>query len=240
MSADKILSRVRALLAKANSTEHPEEAETFFAKAQEMITLHQLAEADLIEGDPIARTEVVMRNFDLEGSYQGAQAHVWWAAAAGTGAYAVRYSQGSSQYRMEVWGSQATIDATEMLATSMLLHVTGAAVKAGSQWVDTWEGRRNVTRSWRRSFIMGFAQRMQIRLAAQRRKTTEADVTGAALVLVSEQDQAKAAATEQDPNISAAKDETSNWDGYRNGDQSARNFNIAPRVGRNTRGALNT
>jgi hypothetical protein len=44
---EKMLERVQALIAKAESTEHEEEAKIFFAKAQELLTKYSLSEYDL-------------------------------------------------------------------------------------------------------------------------------------------------------------------------------------------------
>lgn len=63
MSADraKMLDRVRALLAKAESTEHPAEAEAFMAKAHELIQLHAIAVAELagVDGEMGTTTLIV-------------------------------------------------------------------------------------------------------------------------------------------------------------------------------------
>jgi hypothetical protein len=43
-TSHKMLERVRALLAKADSTNFPEEAETFRAKADELMTRHSISQ----------------------------------------------------------------------------------------------------------------------------------------------------------------------------------------------------
>lgn len=54
MTQDKIISRIRALLAKANGTDNQHEAEAFLAKANQLLEEHQLHSADLgDQDDPI-------------------------------------------------------------------------------------------------------------------------------------------------------------------------------------------
>lgn len=52
----KIIDRVRAMLAKAEATDFPEEAELFAQKAHELIAHHMLTEADLDAGPATVRT----------------------------------------------------------------------------------------------------------------------------------------------------------------------------------------
>ena len=48
MTTNKMLERIQALILKAESTEHAEEAELFMAKAQELLTKYSLSELDLM------------------------------------------------------------------------------------------------------------------------------------------------------------------------------------------------
>jgi hypothetical protein len=59
MADSKILSRIKALLAKANSTDNEHEAEAFLAKAQELLQQHQLNASALGDfDDPILAAQV--------------------------------------------------------------------------------------------------------------------------------------------------------------------------------------
>ncbi len=59
-SRDRIVDRVRALLAKADSTEHQAERDAFFAKAQALITRHHIDEAELEAADSEVVRETVL------------------------------------------------------------------------------------------------------------------------------------------------------------------------------------
>lgn len=57
-----IVNTIRALLAKATSTDNEHEAEIFFAKAKELMDKHQLDAGDLEVDDPVAEERVYRRN----------------------------------------------------------------------------------------------------------------------------------------------------------------------------------
>lgn len=57
----KIVEKIKALLAKARSTDHEAEAEAFFAKAYELMTNYQLDIGDLFTGDPMGQDDVYFR-----------------------------------------------------------------------------------------------------------------------------------------------------------------------------------
>lgn len=62
MSNDtKKIERIKALLAKAASTDHEAEAEAFFAKAYELMEKYQLDSTDLDKDDPLGNEKVAQR-----------------------------------------------------------------------------------------------------------------------------------------------------------------------------------
>jgi uncharacterized protein YoaH (UPF0181 family) len=60
----KYMERITNLLAKADSTEYPEEAKTFRAKAQELMQKYRLDEANLLAADP-GSLKPIWIDFDL-------------------------------------------------------------------------------------------------------------------------------------------------------------------------------
>lgn len=63
MSRDGLISKVAALLAKAESTEHEPEREAFLAKAQSLITRYQIDEGEL----RLSRGDMIERSIVIEG-----------------------------------------------------------------------------------------------------------------------------------------------------------------------------
>jgi hypothetical protein len=161
----RLLRRIRALLAKAESTEFPEEAEALTAKAQELMTRHSV-DAALLEagaGSP-AGTEVGARRVHVDDPYVRAKMQLLGAVAEANGVRLVWYQQLGIA---NLVGVPADLEAVELLFTSLLLQV-GQALAAAER--DS--GRRPASRAFRRAFLLGYAGRIGERLRAARRQAT--------------------------------------------------------------------
>jgi hypothetical protein len=148
--------RVRALLAKAESTEFPEEAEALTAKAQELIARHSIDRA-LLEDD--AGTEVVGRRVLLDDPYADAKAMLLAEVAVANRCRAV---QTEGLGFSTVFGLASHLDAVDLLYASLLTQATAAMVAAG-------KGAGGASRrqpSYRRAFLVAYAVRIGERLAA--------------------------------------------------------------------------
>jgi hypothetical protein len=158
----RVLDRVRALLAKAESTTFEAEAEAFTAKAQELIARHAIDEALLHDvrdvGEPAARRVLV------DDPYASAKAYLVQVVA---DANHCRSVQTPALGWVTVFGYDHDLDAVELLAASLLTQATAGMVRAGPK--RDLDGR-SVTRSFRRAFLIGFAERVGERL---RRATQE-------------------------------------------------------------------
>jgi hypothetical protein len=150
----RVLARVRALLSKAESTEFEQEAEALTAKAQELIARHAIDEALLTGG----AGEPSLRRVPVDRPYADAKASLL-ARVAEANRCRVVYSPDCGWVTMV--GYDADLDAVELLAASLLAQVTRAMAAHGS-WRDA-QGRSR-TRSFRRSFLFGFAARVGERL----------------------------------------------------------------------------
>jgi Protein of unknown function (DUF2786) len=149
----RTLERVRALLAKAERTDYPEEAEAYTAKAQELMTRHSIDYAML--GAPKAgKQEPTGRRIAVDNPYEAPKAILLDVTATANRCKAVwSRTFGFST----VVGFAADVAATELLFTSLLLQATAALRAAGSQK----DGR---TTSFRRSFLTAYANRIGQRL----------------------------------------------------------------------------
>lgn len=160
------LDRVRALLAKAESTSFPEEAEAYTAKAQELMARHSIDYALLSVGSG-ARDEPVGRRIGVDNPYEAPKVLLLDAVA---GANRCRAIWSSSLGFVTVLGFAADIDAVELLFTSLLVQATAAMMRAGSR--RDAHGRSS-TRSFRQSFLTAYAQRIGERLTSATEQATE-------------------------------------------------------------------
>ncbi|MGH8984416.1 MAG: DUF2786 domain-containing protein [Acidimicrobiia bacterium] len=161
-----MLARVRALLAKAESTTFPAEAEALSAKAQELMTRYSLDRAVVAseQGDDAAP---VRRGIAVEAPYADTKALLLSEVAS---ANRCRTVWNREACVCTVVGFEADIEATELLFTSLLVQA-GTAMRASGPVRDS--AGRSRTRSFRRSFLLGFATRIGERLREATTATTE-------------------------------------------------------------------
>jgi Protein of unknown function (DUF2786) len=182
-AGQRALGRVRALLAKAESTEFPDEAEALTARAQELITRHTISEALLAAGTGPARPDAASgRRVFVDNPYELAKTDLLDMVATVNLCRAVPHqSLGLST----VLGYPADLDAVELLFASLLVQATVAMVRAGQRHDDAGPPG---TRSFRRSFLASYTQRVGERLAgaaeaARRQAAADAPDCGVAPVL---------------------------------------------------------
>lgn len=157
---ERVLARVRALLAKAESTEFEAEAETFTAAAQSLMARHSIDAALLAAGDagPGGAGGPYGWRLGVEAPYEGPKAALLDVVA-------------SANHCRSVWsrhfgfatvlGFPADLAAVEVLFTSLLVQATTAMRLAGSRRDASGRTR---TRSFRQSFLAAYAQRIGERL----------------------------------------------------------------------------
>ncbi|SIR21135.1 DUF2786 domain-containing protein [Micromonospora avicenniae] len=158
-SGSRILDRVRALLAKAESTTFPAEAEALTGKAQELIARHSLDEALLAAEAPGPDLPSGVR-LGTDAPYAGAKALLVQEVAAANGCESV---WSDDLGFATVLGWPAELAAVELLYTSLLVQAT-AAMLAGRGERRASGGRR--TRGYDESFLNAFALRIGERLRA--------------------------------------------------------------------------
>jgi hypothetical protein len=172
----RVLAKVRALLAKAESTTFPEEAEALSAKAQELMARHAI-DAAMVGGrsaggrDPVGGDGPTGVRLPVDDPYAGAKSILLSQVASANRCRAVWSKDLAIS---TVLGFEADLEFVEILYTSLLVQATSAMVAAGSQ-VDRYG--RSRTRSFRQSFLLAYAYRIGERLqaaeAAARAEATE-------------------------------------------------------------------
>ncbi|MFC7483656.1 DUF2786 domain-containing protein [Luedemannella flava] len=145
----RLLDRVRGLLAKAESTDYPAEAEAYTAKAQELITRYSLDEA-LLEARAGDAVVPLARRIGVDHPYEAEKAALLDAVAAANRCYAVWSPELGFA---TVFGFDADIDAVEVLHTSSWCRRTtrwpGASRRAARRAARGCG--RTGSRSWWRS-----------------------------------------------------------------------------------------
>lgn len=184
MSTPDYTARVLALLAKAESTDFPAEAEALMAKAQELISRHAIDEAMLAAAGGRKDDTVETRRFVIPAPYASTRSLLLSVIAEANGAKAIRTQKGAEQV-MVVYGWASILDDIETLFVSLSAY--GAAKAA---WATVPHGQS--ARRFRQAFLVGFASRIGDRLieaaahaeADYVAETPGATTTSTALVLV--------------------------------------------------------
>ncbi|WAX78755.1 DUF2786 domain-containing protein [Streptomyces sp. KMM 9044] len=155
----RMLGRIRALLAKAEATGFPEEAEALTAKAQELMARHSVDEALLAVRTHAATAPGACR-IGVEAPYAQTKAVLLDAIATANHCRAVwNEALGFST----VVGFAADLEAVELLYTSLLVQAGTAMTKAEAAQKA---GGRKRTKTFRQSFLAAYAHRVGARLAA--------------------------------------------------------------------------
>ncbi len=155
----RVLARVRGLLAKAESTSFPEEAEALSAKAQELMARHALERAmvDPAPGSGSAATAAARRLW-LDAPYTSAKSSLVHQVAAANRCRAISLA---ALDLVTVIGWPTDLDTVELLVTSLLVQAGRAMAARGSRGS---RGGGSRTRSFRHAFLLSYATRIGERL----------------------------------------------------------------------------
>lgn len=166
-SGSPMLDRVRALLAKAESTTFPAEAEALTGKAQELIARHSIDEALLAAGSERGDLPGGVR-LSTDTPYAGAKALLVQEVAAANRCEAV---WSDDLGFATVLGWPADLVAVELLYTSLLVQATAAMLRGRA---ERRQGSGRRTKVWDESFLNAFALRIGERLRAATDAATNA------------------------------------------------------------------
>lgn len=164
----KVLTRVRGLLAKAESTEFAEEADAFFAKAQELMSRYSLERAMLDADAPDHGGAPAGRRIWLDAPYVSAKALLIDQVAKANRSRTVVHS---GLDVVTVLGDEVDLELVEVLSTALLVHASTEMVAAGRQRDRYGQSR---TKSFRQAFLVSYATRIGERLTAADAATASA------------------------------------------------------------------
>ena len=160
----KLLNRIRALLAKAEATSYAAEAESFTAKAQDLMTRHAIDEALLdATNEQIA---VVAQRLHLQSPYASTKAGLLNAVGMANRCRVIYFNQLDIA---TIVGVPVDVDQVVMLFTSLLIQATRAMTEAGAARPGSFD--RSAT--FRRSFLAAYAVRIGERLREANAAATE-------------------------------------------------------------------
>ncbi len=218
----RMLARVRALLAKAESTSFEEEAEAFTAKAQELIARYAIDEALLHTVDDIGDPSV--RRILIDDPYADGKAALLGAVA---DANRCRVVHSPALGWVTAFGYDHDLDALELLGMSLLTQATTAMLRHGSQRDATGRSR---TRAFRRAFLYGFAHRIgeRLRRATEEQVAATADDAGRLVpVLAARDDRLRAAEAAAFPEVVSRTTSVSDATGWHAGQVAADQADLA-------------
>jgi hypothetical protein len=156
-----VLGTVRKLLAKAEATDNPNEAEAFSAKAASLIAAHRLDPARIAAA--IVDDVLAVRRVPIgRGAYVRARLALLQAVADNHDGEVV-WETGPTGATALVAGFVSDLDAMILLYES--LHLQAAAQMAAVR-----RATPAATQRWRRAFLFGFAARISDMLASTRRR----------------------------------------------------------------------
>jgi Protein of unknown function (DUF2786) len=155
---ERVLGRIRALLAKAEATEFAEEAEALSARAQQLMAKYSIDHALLAarEGHP---DTPAARRLAVDNPYEAPKANLLQTVAQANRCRTVWLKELGL---VTVIGFPADLDAVELLFTSLLVQANAAMLRAGGK-KDAYG--RSRTRAFRQSFLVSYAIRIGERLA---------------------------------------------------------------------------
>ncbi|WP_238994631.1 DUF2786 domain-containing protein [Mycolicibacterium chubuense] len=163
---EKMLARVRALLAKAEATEYPDEAEALSAKAQALMARYSLQEA-VADHDRGRESVATSRRICIENPYVAAKVAIVQAVAKANRCRTVWIKNLGCVVAV---GAETDLDLVELISTSLLIQASRAMLAAGRRHAVRGQTR---TKSFRLSFLVAYGSRIGERLAAAGSSVTD-------------------------------------------------------------------
>lgn len=215
METANLLTKIRALLAKAEATDNEHEADAYFAKAQEWIERHAVEEWQLAPAD---RERVTSKVVAL--SKMTPDAYLLNSACLAGNVKMLRKRSGSAVTGL-LYGYVTDISFVEGLYASLLLQRERAlnhAKVSDQRWDESG-------RSFNHSFRLAYAMRVAARI--QERKQATNNEPGTALVLRDRVTEAENALKADHPKTGKVRTSATSHAGLRAGHRAGANADIS-------------
>lgn len=219
-AGQRMLEKVRALLAKAESTEFEAEADALTSRAQELMARHSI-DAAMLAAASGATSAPSGRRLFVDNPYEGPKAILLNVIAKANRCRAVSHT---SLGMCTVLGFPGDLDAVELLFTSLLVQATTTMLRAGTRRDRYGQSR---TRAFRQSFLTSYADRIGERLdqaagTAQQQAAAEPAGTNLLPVLAARHRAVDEATTEMFPNLTQSRGtRISDMEGWQQGRAAA-------------------
>jgi len=236
-----VLARVRKLLAKAEDpAATQEEAETYTAKASELMAAHGIERALLAAADP-SLDVVADRVVVLDRPYAADKADLLGTVAIALRCRTVRrtrYPDGAKELSVHLFGHRSDLERVDVLFTSLLLQAMRALARTA---VPPWDHPAAFRRSW----LAGFSRAVSRRLSEAERDAAglaehrfAARGTSTALVLADRSAAVEAARDATYPHLQAASARRLSGSGAREGWAAGQRADLGVTRLRGARGQL--
>lgn len=194
---DKMTERIGKLLRKAASVAGTAEETALLERAFALSAKYGIDETLARSGDDIDPSEIVTTTIDITGRYQLDQVVLVTSMGEALHTEVIRTKEDSIT-RCTMIGARRHVDRVSMLAGFLCGLMLARAARARSPQPDVVS-----TRSYRQSFMAGFAEEIQDRLQAAESAAVDesADAHGAHLVLASDAERAAAELRRQHPRL---------------------------------------
>ncbi len=168
-----IIERIKALIAKAESSPFEAEADAFMAKAQQLIEQHAINQAVLHGADP---SSIGHDRVPLNGAYSSERSLIWGVVARANRCEVLNHSQYRSNKvtELSLVGRANDRELVHIVASSLEMQATRRMLD-----IDTSRGRESAVVQ-RRSFLRGFAVEVSDRFDRARRHEHAASPTARA------------------------------------------------------------
>lgn len=212
------LNRVNALLAKASSTEFPEEAEALMAKAQALMARHAIDDAMLAAAGRDPATQPEAEAVQVDAPYASAKSALLSTVASANHCRCVMAPAGSRAQRCVIVGHPGDLANVRTLFGALSVHAARSMMAAEVPPHDT-------PRRFRHAFLLAFTSRIGERLraamATAEREASAAGGQGVAVVLAGRDAAVERTFREAFPFIRNATFSSSSYAGARSGRSAA-------------------
>lgn len=218
------VSKVQALIAKAESTEFPDEAEAFMAKAQELMTRHAIDLA-MLGTNHVDRGVPTSELVVVHAPYASAKTSLLASIASVNDVRCVQVGSAGGEIQVSLIGYTEDIAAVNTLFGSLSIQ---AATAMAREEVPYWDSPRR----FRNAFLLGFAGKILVRLEEARASVIEEAETaegGVAIVLASKKDAVDRHFRELHPHTRSRRSSASSGAGHSAGREAAERASIGQR-----------